>query len=253
MAQFFEGGGKKGSRLEGGNYELVELEQRHGFGFAVRRALFHHVHTPLVIVVQHDRTFCRSAQFLEDIVVKMLAEGEDGCIGYVLLPITSTNKYSNQWQTKLGQVGIKGREADLTRFTIMLDKKVDHAVGNAVLSSDPHRCSENAEAKVHSLLSQTVKQQIRRRIGTGLPKVWIEVDTFFPAFGGTTLRILRLASSIGTLCFQVREKLVKHGGFIEDKLGQAQSKDVLTRGLDAAVPAWKMWLYQDGLEGPSPT
>ena len=47
--------------------------------------------------------------------------------------------------------------------------------------------------------------------------------------------------------FSGERKLVKRGGFIEDKLGQAQSRDVLSRGLDAAVPDWRLWLYQDGL------
>ena len=41
--------------------------------------------------------------------------------------------------------------------------------------------------------------------------------------------------------------LVKRGGFIEDKLGQAQSQDVMERGVDTAVAYWRMWLYQDGL------
>ena len=47
--------------------------------------------------------------------------------------------------------------------------------------------------------------------------------------------------------FSRERQLVKRGGFIEDKLGQAQSRDVLSRGLDAAVPDWRLWLYQDGL------
>jgi hypothetical protein len=43
----------------GGRFELLELPSRHGFGHAVRAAL-ERVSTPLVCVVQHDRTMMRA-------------------------------------------------------------------------------------------------------------------------------------------------------------------------------------------------
>ena len=47
------------SRVGAGRFELLELEARHGFGHAVRAALAR-VATPLVCVVQHDRTMMRA-------------------------------------------------------------------------------------------------------------------------------------------------------------------------------------------------
>lgn len=41
------------------NTQVVELEDRHGYGFALRHALYHNVHTPYVCVIQHDRNFVR--------------------------------------------------------------------------------------------------------------------------------------------------------------------------------------------------
>ena len=116
LRALFADGGCAGTCFEGQHCELVELEEHHGFGFAVRRAMFHHVFTPMVLIVQHDRTFTRSAEFLCDVARAMLKRGEDGEVGYVLLPITSTNNYKLQWRTKLGQAGMKGHDADLDRF-----------------------------------------------------------------------------------------------------------------------------------------
>ena len=41
------------------NTVIEELEERHGYGFALRHALQHCVPTPFVCVIQHDRTFMR--------------------------------------------------------------------------------------------------------------------------------------------------------------------------------------------------
>jgi hypothetical protein len=41
------------------NAHLVELEERHGYGFALRHVLRNCIDTPFVCVVQHDRTFMR--------------------------------------------------------------------------------------------------------------------------------------------------------------------------------------------------
>lgn len=41
------------------NTRVVELEERHGYGFALRHALRHCVDTPYVCVIQHDRNFMR--------------------------------------------------------------------------------------------------------------------------------------------------------------------------------------------------
>ena len=53
------GGNTAPSVYAGEKYELIELKERHGFGFAVRSAMFNHVQTPMVMIVQHDRTIMR--------------------------------------------------------------------------------------------------------------------------------------------------------------------------------------------------
>jgi len=46
---------------------VVELEERHGYGFALRHALRHCVATPFVCVIQHDRTFMRPTPVYETV------------------------------------------------------------------------------------------------------------------------------------------------------------------------------------------
>jgi len=55
------------------NTRVVELEQRHGYGFALKHALNHEVDTPYVCVIQHDRTFIRSAP-ISEVVQTMMNE-----------------------------------------------------------------------------------------------------------------------------------------------------------------------------------
>jgi hypothetical protein len=45
--------------------EVEELEERHGYGFALRFALRERIQTPFVIVIQHDRTFMRTCPIYE--------------------------------------------------------------------------------------------------------------------------------------------------------------------------------------------
>ena len=49
------------------NAKVVELDERHGYGFALRHALRHCLDTPYVCVIQHDRTFMRPTPIKETI------------------------------------------------------------------------------------------------------------------------------------------------------------------------------------------
>lgn len=50
------------------NTEMIELDERHGYGFALRHVLLHgNIKTPFVCVVQHDRTFMRPTPMTETV------------------------------------------------------------------------------------------------------------------------------------------------------------------------------------------
>lgn len=253
-------GGRAGTCFEGQRCDVVELEEHHGFGFAVRRAMFHHVETPMVVVIQHDRTFTRPAPFFEDVAREMLRQGEDGAIGYVLLPITSTNNYALQWRTKLGQVGKKGHEADLDRFAIALggDDRSRGCVNDACCGSSrnpgggkdgsgsPIRKGET-KTDAAAVLSEVVECGTTSLHSADARGAYVGGKHLLPCLRWYDSTHIAFSKFYREFVFSGERKLVKRGGFIEDKLGQAQSRDVLSRGLDATVPEWRLWLYQDGL------
>jgi len=84
------------------NSKIVELTTRNGFGFAVKEGL-KYVTTPLVLVLQHDRTFMRDFDLLA--VCKAVSRRED--MNYVLLQTSSTLNYSNLIPTLLNKNGNK--------------------------------------------------------------------------------------------------------------------------------------------------
>jgi hypothetical protein len=52
------------------NTEVIELDERHGYGFALRHALYNYVHTPYACVIQHDRTFMRTTPIQEAVTAR---------------------------------------------------------------------------------------------------------------------------------------------------------------------------------------
>ena len=69
----------------------------------MRRALAE-VSTPLVCVIQHDRTFLRPVDVRP--IVRAIVES-DGAVGYVLMPTRSTANYVQQQRSRLGEHGIR--------------------------------------------------------------------------------------------------------------------------------------------------
>ena len=71
------------------NTHVVELDERHGYGFALRHALYHCVDTPYVCVIQHDRTFMRPTP-IKEVVGAMEIDSER--IKYVGMSMRSVSR-----------------------------------------------------------------------------------------------------------------------------------------------------------------
>ncbi|CAM9438793.1 unnamed protein product [Heterosigma akashiwo] len=89
------------------NAELLVLEERHGFGFAVKRAL-EQVNTKYVMVVQHDRTFIKSFDILPLLQILDTPEEEVNYIGFI------TTSTLNHLERIRGRLGAKGPPPDLS-------------------------------------------------------------------------------------------------------------------------------------------
>jgi hypothetical protein len=83
------------------NTRVVELDERHGYGFALRHAVSHEVKTPYVCVIQHDRTFMRNTPI--EAVVKTMAADSSRSIKYVGMSMRSNLTYRDIFLTKYGR------------------------------------------------------------------------------------------------------------------------------------------------------
>ncbi|KAL7540619.1 hypothetical protein ACHAWF_006735 [Thalassiosira exigua] len=86
------------------NTEVVELDERHGYGFALRHALYHCVATPYVCVIQHDRTFLRPTP-VSEVVAAM--ENNRGIIKYVGMSMRSNLMYHDVFSGKYGRRAVE--------------------------------------------------------------------------------------------------------------------------------------------------
>lgn len=160
------------------NMKVLELESRHGFGFAVRAAL-EHVKTPYVLVMQHDRPFTRRCD-LPRVVQAMDSNPSE--LKYVGVPTSTTVGHQYHVLSKYG-IRISPFHAD----------------------------------------SKGLKM---------LPLIqWYD-----------STHICQVSHYRGFV-FGPR-RLVSSGGFIEDKLGQAQLADIRERGVEAAHPTYGTYLVQ---------
>lgn len=78
------------------NTTVVELDERHGYGFALRHALYNCVETPYVCVIQHDRTFMRPTP-IKEVVLAMESRKE---IKYVGMSMKSNLNYYDIFSSK---------------------------------------------------------------------------------------------------------------------------------------------------------
>lgn len=81
------------------NTSVVELNERHGYGFALRHALYNCVETPYVCVIQHDRTFMRATPIRE--VVDAMKRRQE--IKYVGMSMKSNLTYYDIFSSKFSR------------------------------------------------------------------------------------------------------------------------------------------------------
>jgi hypothetical protein len=103
------------------NTSIVELEERHGYGFALRHALRHCVSTRFVCVIQHDRTFMRPCP-VQEVVHTMWRRPQ---IKYVGFSMRSNLMYRDIFNGKYGKTyGDQLNEMILRPPELLLDATV---------------------------------------------------------------------------------------------------------------------------------
>jgi hypothetical protein len=83
------------------NTTVIELDERHGYGFALREAVKYHVKTKYMIVIQHDRIFMRSTPIEE--TIRAMEHDSTGKIKYVGMSMKSNFMYHDIFLSKYGR------------------------------------------------------------------------------------------------------------------------------------------------------
>jgi hypothetical protein len=185
---------------EGGlfaNSQMLECEERQGFGYALREAINKPglITTPYVIVVQHDRTFMRSVD-LHSVILAMDAHKE---LFYVGFPTSSVLNHGGAPETS------EVRKA---------------------------KCSRGFEGYMHFVASK-YKVHIASHVLVPPELGGAKLVPLVQWYDSTHVCRLQYYRDF----VYSRKKLrVKKGGFIEDKLGQQQLQEIKEGGMDAFAP-----------------
>jgi len=219
--------------------KLLELEERNGFGYAMREGMAH-ITTPYVIVVQHDRNFTRGFDLLK--VVKGMRRHYHWC-HYVGLPTSRTIKHASlilsKYRVRVSTVhaDVGDREACAPR--VASEDKVHLKALLGTTLSQPKTNQNEYESKSSDASDGWWDSSDRENCMDLVPLIQWYDSTHIAS-----------TSYYRNFVFERRAKRVAKGGFIEDKLGQQQLKVILERGMEAHVP-YGTFILDDHIDKPT--
>jgi hypothetical protein len=215
-----------GSVLEGA--QVLVLEQRQGFGFALKAGL-EHVRTPYLLVQQHDRRLRQPFDVL-GVVRAMIASrtpvGGAAPVQYVGLPTTTTLAHARKVKDKF--------KIDINKHARFYPGSNMQHVQNDAVRTDQLRPSNRAP------------------IGDAVALRLIPLLQWYDSTHICNTEYYR------KFVFGWRgpkgkgQQLVVKGGFIEDKLSQVQLTEIRKHGIDAHAD-WGTFLLDDGTRPNSST
>ena len=240
------------------NARVVELEERHGYGFALRHALRHHVSTPYVCVIQHDRTFMRPAPAKE--VVAAMSNDPEGRIKYVGMSMRSNIMYHDIFSGKYGR-----RAAE--EFKTMILRPPELRIGGGVYGpdgtsvgdmvppgSEKRRVLLDELRKTYRLSHQCITQdewlrsrgpeRERRRMEEGKEDGYHQLTLTPVLFWYDNTHIAETAH-YRDFVFHPHYKMVARGGFVEDKLSPCLVRSCERLGLKEGHSKFGCYVLDD--------
>ncbi len=231
------------------NTRVVELEERHGYGFALRHALYHCcVDTPYVCVIQHDRTFMRPTPVTE--VVSAMMSDPEKRIKYVGLTMRSNLMYYDIFGGKYGR-----RAVDIFKTMILRPEELcigDNAYGMLGNSAKNLIGYDASEQRRNAL--ETLKETYRGSHQYITHNEWVQshpqIDGYHQLSLTPTLfwydntHIVQ-TSHYRDFIFNPQYKMVARGGFVEDKLSPCIIRSCERLGLRAGHNKFGCYLLDD--------
>jgi hypothetical protein len=231
------------------NTRVVELEERHGYGFALRHALYHCcVDTPYVCVIQHDRTFMRPTPVAE--VVLAMRNDPEQRIKYVGLTMRSNLMYYDIFGGKYGR-----RAVDIFKTMILRPEElcIGHNAYGMHGNSAKNLIGYDASEQRRNAL-ETLKETYR---GSHQYITHNEWEQSHPQMDGChqlsltpTLFWYDNTHIVQTthyrdFIFNPQYKMVARGGFVEDKLTPCIIRSCERLGLRAGHNKFGCYLLDD--------
>jgi hypothetical protein len=218
------------------NTQVVELDERHGYGFVLRHALRHCVDTPYVCVIQHDRNFMRSTPIKE--VVHSIICHPQQTIKYVGMSMKSNLMYFDAFVGKYGK-----RAMDEFKTLILRPKEL--RLDANLYGPDGESANQVAGAYIKKDRSKTI--QAFRDGYRGSHQNLNHMDWLHSRTGNTIDGTCQLSltptlfwydnthivetAHYRDFIFNPKYKMVARGGFVEDKLSPLITRNVERLGL----------------------
>jgi hypothetical protein len=228
---------------------VVELDERHGYGFALRHALYHCVDTPYDCVIQHDRNFMRSTPIKE--VVKAIICHPQQSIKYLGMSMKSNLMYFDTFCGKYGK-----RAMDEFKTLILRPKELcldaslygpDGESANQVAGSYKKDRSKTIQAfwEGYSGSHQNLNHLdwLQSRAGNTMDGC-CQLSLMPTLFWYDNTHIVETAH-YRDFIFDPKYKMVARGGFVEDKLSPLITRNVERLGLKEGHSRFGCYLLDD--------
>jgi hypothetical protein len=225
------------------NASVEELQERHGYGFALRHALQNCVTTPYVCVIQHDRTFMRPTP-VRDTVHAMWNHVN---VKYVGMNMRSNLLYRDIFQSKYGKA------ADQALGDLIL-RPPELALDASIYGPDGSSCQEivcltDNVSKSTALLAQTYMKSSQCLE----QKEWAKANQTAPGLHQLSLTPTMFWYDNTHICdtvhyrdfvFNPRYQMVARGAFVED-MSPNIAKSVERLGLAEGHARFGCYLLDD--------
>jgi hypothetical protein len=231
-----------------GNAKVVELEERHGYGFALRHVLRNCIETPFVCVVQHDRTFMRPSPVSETVRAMWLHAN----IKYVGFSMRSNLMYRDIFLGKYGS-GLQQRQHQEWSDMVL------HVPELCVAATDYG--PDSASTQAMDVLTEKLHQNILALAETykGSAQAAIARQASLENDDGPKLHQMSLTPTLfwydnvhicetkhyRDFIFYPPFKMVTRGGFVEDKLSPILKRTVEKMGLKEGHSRFGCYLLDD--------
>jgi hypothetical protein len=227
------------------NTELVELEERQGYGFALRHSLRECVKTPFVIVIQHDRTFMRPCPIYETV----RAMWHHRNIKYVGMSMRSNLTYRDIFLGKYGRQFMDDMAACTLRPPELALDAGQYGPNSESSNNMDYAGQEKLRENIQALIeTYRTSQQNTDHLQ------WLQSNPVTPGKSQLSLTPtffwydnvhISETAHYRDFVFNPKFKMVVRGGFVEDKLSPVIKKTVERFGLAKGHARFGCFLLDD--------